>query len=364
MTRTSLLLAAVSIGVMVFTPVLEAGSKKGKGKRRPIMVHHEWGKLKEVIVGYPFMYFPKDVPGYVANFLPKESFERYKKMKGKTIREIYPDLYKRQVKQVNAVIKILEDRGVKVYQLKPPLDRERKYLGNQGDFYQTFTYPRDEIVVIGNNYIEVNMMYPGRRITRWSFRRTVGKRLEKSNARVVSMPEPPVIATKEGNFGPGPFLEGGDVMVLGRDILVGNTGNASNTAGVRWLRRYLGKRYRVHEVKLSNHFLHLDCCLCTPRPGLAVLCKEAFVNGIPEPIKNWKHIYVSAEDAEKKLGCNGLVVDEKTIIIADTLPKLAKALRDAGQEVIETPFDALYWQGGGFRCWHHPLVRVSKLEKK
>jgi len=30
--------------------------------------------------------------------------------------------------------------------------------------------------------------------------------------------------------------------------------------------------------------------------------------------------------------------------------------------VITTPIDGIYWQGGGFRCWHHPLVRESKLE--
>ena len=152
-------------------------------------------------------------------------------------------------------------------------------------------------------------------------------------------------------------------MLLGRDILVGNTGNASNTAGVKWLQRYLGDEYRVHEVKLSNHFLHLDCVLCTPRPGLAMICKEAFVDGIPEGIKDWKHIYVEPEEAEGKLACNGLVVDNKTIVIADTLPHLAKALRDAGQEVIETPFDAMYWQGGGFRCWHHPLPIHEKISQ-
>jgi N-dimethylarginine dimethylaminohydrolase len=56
-----------------------------------------------------------------------------------------------------------------------------------------------------------------------------------------------------------------------------------------------------------------------------------------------------------------LVVDEATIIIASGLDYLAKGLRDAGQEVIETPFDAVYRYAGAFRCWHHPLVRDSAL---
>lgn len=58
---------------------------------------------------------------------------------------------------------------------------------------------------------------------------------------------------------------------------------------------------------------------------------------------------------------NGLVIDEKTIIIATGLDYLAKALREAGQEVIETPFDAVYQYAGAFRCWHHLLVRETRM---
>ncbi|MGE4659226.1 MAG: hypothetical protein AAEJ16_00390 [Arenicellales bacterium] len=42
------------------------------------------------------------------------------------------------------------------------------------------------------------------------------------------------------------------------------------------------------------------------------------------------------------------------------MPELADALRKEGTEVITTPTDAISWRGGGFRCWHHPLVRESE----
>ena len=70
----------------------------------------------------------------------------------------------------------------------------------------------------------------------------------------------------------------------------------------------------------------------------------------------------AAEDAEKKLGCNGLVLNKKTMIVGDDMPELARALRAEGTEVLTARIDGIYWQGGGFRCWHHPLVRRSKLE--
>ena len=51
--------------------------EKAVSARNPIVAHHEWGKLKEVIVGYPYFYFPREVPDYIANFLPETSVERY-----------------------------------------------------------------------------------------------------------------------------------------------------------------------------------------------------------------------------------------------------------------------------------------------
>ena len=221
-------------------------------------------------------------------------------------------------------------------------------------------FPRDPMLVIGNRFVETELFMPMRRRERFGIRRALADRLAESNAQMVSMPVAvPSPEREDGDWGPGPFIEGGDVFVLGPDIYVGVSGNASNTAGVKWLQQYLGKRYRVHEVRLTKKFLHLDCCLATPRPGLAIVCREAFVDGLPDFIKDWKLIDVPFKDAKEKLACNGLVLDDKTIMIAAGLDYLARGLRDAGHQVIETPFDAVYQFGGAFRCWHHPLVRES-----
>jgi N-dimethylarginine dimethylaminohydrolase len=103
--------------------------------------------------------------------------------------------------------------------------------------------------------------------------------------------------------------------------------------------------------------LHLDCVLATPRPGLALVCRAGFLDGLPAFLKGWQLVEVSARDAEEKLAANGLVLDERTILVAAELPRLADALSKAGQEVVTTPFSAVYLWGGAFRCWHHPLVR-------
>ncbi|MBP0020382.1 MAG: amidinotransferase [Cyanobacteria bacterium SBLK] len=345
--------------IQIDTAFVEALPMPSAGQ--PIMVHHEWGKLKEVVVGVPNIRLPTQLAEAPKRFLPKQSIEFIEQNAGQLLSECAPDLNFRFIEQVNGIIRILRDRGVIVHQVKKLEPSEEAFLSELNDTVMQ-TFARDTILAIGNKFIETAMFEPNRRKERFAIRRTIRRRLVGSNALIISMPEPePFPADENGKYGPGPFLESGDVMLVGRDIYVGNTGNASNPAGIRWLQNCLGDEYRVHEILLSSHFLHLDCVLALPRPGLAVICKEGFINGVPEFLKDWTLIEVSAHDAETKLGCNGLVLDEKTMIIGDDMPELAAALRAEGTEVVTTPVDAMTWQGGGFRCWHHPLVRESEL---
>ncbi len=108
---------------------------------------------------------------------------------------------------------------------------------------------------------------------------------------------------------------------------------------------------------MSQKFLHLDCVLATIRPGLAVVCREGFIDGLPPFLKKWKLIEVSVNDAEEKLATNVLIIDAKATMVAEETPEVADALAKAGQKVITTPFSAVSMWGGAFRCWHHPLVR-------
>ena len=326
-----------------------------------ICVNHEWGTLKEVVVGYPYVKYPTVAPPLLHNFVSTEGIDLYQKYAGKTLKEANPELYQQQVQQINAVIEILKNYGVIVHQLKPFTEDEEKYLADLDDFTSQF-FPRGSMIVIGNTFIEPALKLIGRSKERFAIRRSIGDRLKNSNVQIVYMPVPLPIPYDKPGWDETPFLEGGDVFVLGRDIYVGCSGNASNDAGIQWLRETLGSEYRVHKVRLTKHFLHLDFVLSIPRPGLALVCREGFVDGLPDFLKGWQIIDISFKDAQSKLACNHLVLDEKTIIVASELTQLIDALRQAGQKVIPTPMSAVYWQGSSLRCWHHPLVRDSKLE--
>lgn len=343
------------------TPNQPASTPASPANEFKVSVDHEWGTLQEVICGIPNFRIPNEIPSAVYNYAPTEGIKFLQANPGKSLREADPALYKKTAAQMDAAVAIMEARGIRVHRLEEVTDAENAYGSEIFPASVIQYFPRDPVLVIGNRVIETELYLPVRRRERFGVRRAIAERLSGSNAQLVSMPPAvPVPEQEDGSWGPGPFLEGGDVFLLGKDIYVGVSGNASNTAGVQWLRQYLGSEYNVHEIKLTKKFLHLDCCLATPRPGLAIICREAFVDGIPEFLNGWELIDVSFKDAKEKLACNGLVLSEKTIMIAKGLDHLAKALRDAGQEVIETPFDAVYQNAGAFRCWHHPLVRKTQ----
>ncbi|MCE1248922.1 MAG: arginine deiminase family protein [Firmicutes bacterium] len=325
-----------------------------------ISVNYEWGTLREVVVGCPNARIGTKPPEFLNFDLPDGVIEWIKditeKFPGRKMKEIMPEMHEQMKEQIDAVVSLLENRGIKVHRV-PELEPEEELFPIPGVDFYTQMFPRDVMLVIGEKFIENAPYYPMRRREKLAVRRLLKSRLE--NHMIVSMPEPLPVWKENCDlpFGEQAFLEGGDVLLFGKDILVGNSGNASSVQGINWLRKFLGNEYNVQEVKIRGGFLHLDCALCVPKPGFAMICREAFVDGIPDLIKDWELLDVSFDDAKNKLGCNGLILDQKNIIISAELPHIGEKLDKAGFNVITTPFSIVYIFGGALRCWHHPLIR-------
>lgn len=330
------------------------------GPEPSLGVHHEWGTLKEAIVGAPYVRFPVSMPLAIRRRIPPEWLALFDAHPGQTLASAAPGLYHRIHGQMEAVISVLRDRGVTVHRPAEMTPGELGYLAELFPACGAQLYPRDPLLVIGERALETELFFPFRRRERFGIRRALEGRFARAGVAVSAMP-PALPVDGMGGWGQGPILEGGDVLLLGQDILVGLSGNASNAEGVRWLARCLGPGYRVHGVRLSQRFLHLDCCLSAPRPGLALICREAFMDGIPDCLKGWELMAVSLREALGAFACNGLILDETAMLLDGRLSSLAKRLRAAGQEVIEVPFDAVAFFGGSLRCWHQALVREGSL---
>jgi N-dimethylarginine dimethylaminohydrolase len=174
---------------------------------------------------------------------------------------------------------------------------------------------------------------------------------EKGLAEYNAMPTPSPESTRL-------FLEGGDVLLAGRNVLVGVSGLASDEDGARWLQTFLGSNYRVHVVRLRPDVLHLDVAIALLRPGVAIVDPAALVDGIPPLLRGWDLITLLPEEAAS-LAANVLVIDYQTVVVEENQLRLMEALARRGIEPLPLAFDMPILMAGGFRCTTHPLLRMG-----
>lgn len=327
-----------------------------------ISVNREWDALAEAVIGNPHTRIGSQIPRAAANYMPAAAMQMAEEVMkvhaGHTLQEALPALHEMAVEQMAAAADILRERGIVVHEAQTLTADEENYLSDLGYGNAQQYFPRDPILAIGDRIFETAMRYPMRRMERFGIRRTLERHIGAT--MIEGMPEPaPLPETADGSFGPGPFLEGGDVLLLGSEVLVGVSGNASTESGARWLQHQLGDAYSVRTVPISSAFLHLDCVLACIREGLALVCLDGFPDGLPSALDGWDLIEVPRQAAEELLAVNVLVLNDKAVLVASETPEVAQALSDAGQEVLQTPFAAVTLWGGSFRCWHHPLQRIA-----
>lgn len=338
-----------------------------------INVDCEYGRLREVIVGLPTGMTPDLTASWFEDalrILPEDEAAYARETAGMNFADmIHPDTGKSESEMLEeenrAFITVLEELGVKVLrptEMTPEFIRERygeRILIN--GYSQDF--PRDNLVIIGNMVIECNLRTPIRKTDISGFREILREKCGVG-VRWVAMPhtEPLTIPGDET-----PLLEGGDVIVLGSTILVGNSMNpsvGSNEAGYCWLKNFLGDAYTVIRVPLIPEILHLDCALSIPRTGLAIICPEAFTEGIPNVLEGFDTIPVSLEEASR-LAVNGLPVDERHYIMSvndhNDNTYIRKELEKRGISVYPVYFGVHNGQGGSLRCATQALIRRCDL---
>lgn len=321
-----------------------------------IHVESEWATLHECVYGSPDAWV---LPLFLSDvkLRAQGSFtEFWLKHQGRDVKEVDPELFAEYSGQIRGAIDLLEKIGVKVHVAGPISEPNRKYP--RGEDHGVATgWMRDPFVTIGNNVIELAPRSLFHRRQRFAIRSILAAAMER-NARYFAQPDG---GADDSNEGPGwGYLEGGDIFVLGHDILVGHSGGCSNPEGARWLQHAIGPEYRVQTVAIDPMFPHLDCVLMTPREGVAVACLEALPEGLPDFMADWDVFAVPKTLAKGHMGCNNLVLDDRTVVVPseEPLDLVAGALKERGFEVIRIPYRAPCMAGGSFRCAHQPLVRV------
>jgi len=314
--------------------------------------HHEWGKLREVVIGISpandFVIFYE----FSQRWLLPPADEFCRNNAGRRLIDIDAERARRIERQVEALAELIAREGVTVHRPERLQGEERTFMAPNGEGAQL--YPRDPMIVVGSHVIDASLRLRCRQRERYGLRSLVQKMAAERGARWSSVPL--------GSPGcvDGPFLEGGDVLLNGYEIYVGMSGCASDMAGIDWLQAMLGERYRVIPVALRSNVLHLDCALGLVKPGLLVWCPEKLIDGLPMSLRDWDAVAVSKDEANL-LATNGLILEEGRMIVDSDNGRVIEELGKRKVDVIPLPFDAPIGCGGGLRCAHHPLLRESVL---
>lgn len=318
----------------------------------PFGVHHEWGKLREVVIGISpaedFIVFHEES----ARWMTPDVAEFSRENAGRRLIDIDADWALRIERQVDALAELLAREGVAVHRPQRLRGDERTFLAPNGEGAQLFA--RDGVIVVADHVIDASLRLKCRQRERFGLRPIIEGAVQKRGARWSSVPL--------GSPGcvDGPFLEGGDTLLNGYEVYVGISGCASDLAGADWLQALLGDRYRVLPVAMKSNVLHLDCCLALVGPGLLIYCPEKLIDGLPTALRDWDKISVSVDEATR-LATNGLIIESGRMIVDADNSRVIDELRRRGIDVIPLPFDGPIRLGGGLRCAHHPLLRESVL---
>lgn len=158
-------------------------------------------------------------------------------------------------------------------------------------------------------------------------------------------------------------IEGGDVCIVRPGLVViGCSGERTNVAG----REALAKLFRHHgwEVLVHHydpHFLHLDTIFCMLSRGVALACTDVLGDGFLAALEERGITLLPVSYKEgRRLGCNILSLDGRTIVSAAGHPRIEQQLRRAGFDVETVDISQFSACGGGIHCLTMPIARTPR----
>ncbi|RAJ77555.1 N-dimethylarginine dimethylaminohydrolase [Chitinophaga dinghuensis] len=321
-----------------------------------IYVESEFAPLKKVVLAQSEFGFPEVPRPDDLKFLAPEAVQESYEHKGKDFSVAFPDRQAEWELERETFRKVLEKYGVEILRPRMLTTAEKQYAGPDG--YANF-FARDPFFTIGNMVIEGSMRFLHRRNEILPVREVMLKEVYPAECTYVAAPRPEIAAPDDITLGPGPFIEGGDVLVLGKHIFVGQSGLASNALGARWLEKYLTPYgYTLEVVRLQPDILHLDCALGLIKDGLMVVCEAAFIDGIPQRLRDWQRIDVTYAETSN-LATNGLPLSPQVYVTDPAFSHIGERVAEHGIQVEYVDFQISRSFGGSFRCSTQPFLRKS-----
>ncbi len=373
---------------MASTSATDSAHAPAKATASPCVVNswNEWDSLEEVIVGrLEGAAAPPRHVTMVGN-LPARAARLYPLLAGRR----YPRLLVRPAqRELEGFIHLLESEGITVR--RPEIvDFSVRYASPQwrSNGFCTAS-PRDGLLVIGDEIIETPMAWRSRYFETHAYR-TLLKEYWSRGARWVSAPKPQLpddlYAT---DFVPArmgepvryivnefePVFDAADFVRCGTDLFVTRS-NATNASGIEWLRRHLGPRFAIHEIRSRcPQPLHIDTTFVPLAPGKALINPEyidpnelppiltswdILVAPEPDPIRGLRNFHLSM--VSKWISMNVLMLDPERVVVEESQVSMTRLLEAHGFKTIRCPFMNYKPFGGSFHCATLDIRRCGTLQ--
>lgn len=286
-------------------------------------------------------------------------------------------------RELDGFIALLEREGIRVRRPDPVDHRRRFRTPRWSSRGFCSACPRDGFLVLGDEILETPMAWPSRHFeadayrslfkeyfasgARWSAapRPTLGPELFDHRFTAPKDDEPLRYVVNEHE----PVFDAADFVRCGRDLFAQRS-NVTNHAGIEWLRRHLGERYRVHEIETRCRLpMHIDTTFMPLAPGKALINPENIVREqLPAALDDWDCRYAPQpvikgvlELSSVWLTMNVLMLDPRRVLVEATQEPLMEMLDAWGFTPVPCPFMSYYVYGGGFHCATLDIRRRGEL---
>jgi glycine amidinotransferase len=347
---------------------------------------NEWDPLEEVVVGR--LEGAAAPPAHVTMVgnLPAGAARLYPLLAGRR----YPQLLVRPAqRELEGFVRLLEGEGITVRRPEA-MDFARRFASPRwrSNGFCTAS-PRDGILIVGDEIIEAPMAWRSRYFEVHAYRALL-KDYWTRGARWVSAPKPELRdELYDAAFAPAPpgapvryitnelepVFDAADFARCGTDLFVTRS-NATNRAGIEWLRRHLGPRFRIHEVRSRcPQPLHIDTTFVPLAPGKVLVNPEyvdpadlppilrgwdVLVAPEPDSIRGWRNLHLSM--VSKWISMNVLMLDPQRVVVEQSQTSMMRLLERHGFTPVPLPFMHYKPFGGSFHCATLDVRRRGTLE--
>ena len=270
------------------------------------------------------------------------------------VAEVMPERWHKTVEQLDQLAALYESNGVQVYRPRPYSEEETEYLAHLQPGH-SLLYPADPVYTLGKRYFELNIRRAYRRKEVFPLREIVAPMISSdAEASHVVMPAPQPF--EPSSCGPGPYLEGGDIICYQNHVFVGESDIASNRAGTDWLESHITPEYQMHRMPMKGTVLHLLGAMVLIREGLLILYRDELNCDLPEPLKDWDVIEISEAEA-RAYATVGVSLDDERYIIPAGLHRVNEELDRRGVQPIPIDFEHVGYWGGCVSCATQAISR-------